>query len=100
MLKASSSRTHAFNEALLGLKHYAFRQQCKLLGKTLVICSEMYTSLTYERSCKLHLRLGSSRVFRCPQPDCGHTAWRDGNAAFNIIRFVVGGSLATIAVHH
>jgi hypothetical protein len=45
MLKPSSSQTHAFNEALLGPKHYAFRQllaaKCKLLEKTLVVCSEM-----------------------------------------------------------
>jgi len=78
MLKPSSSRTHAFYEALLGLKHYAFRQllaaKCKLLGKTLVVCSEMYTSLTCGCCSKLHLRLGLSRVFHCPQPDCGHTA--------------------------
>jgi hypothetical protein len=49
MLKPSSSRTHAFNEALLGLKHYASRQllsaKCKLLRKTLVVCSKMYTGV-------------------------------------------------------
>jgi hypothetical protein len=43
MLKPSSSRTHAFNEALLGLKHYAFGlllvAKCRLLGKTLVVWS-------------------------------------------------------------
>jgi putative transposase len=104
MLKPSSSRTHAFNEALPGLKHYAFRQllaaKCKLLGKTLVDCSDMYTSLTCGRCSKLHIRLGSSRSFRCPQPDCGRTAGRDVNAAFNILRFVVGRSLETFAVHH
>jgi putative transposase len=70
MLKPSSNRTHAFNETLLGFKYYAFRQllaaKCKLLGKTLVVCSEMYTSLTWMCCSKLHLRLGSSRMFRCP----------------------------------
>jgi putative transposase len=104
MLKPSNRRTHTSNEALLGLIHYALRQllaaKCKLLGKTLVVCSEMYTSLACGRCSKLHLRLGPSRVFRCPQPDCGHTTGRDVNAAFNILRFVVGGWLATFTVHH
>jgi transposase len=61
MLKSSSNRTHAFNEDLLRLKHYAFRQplaaKCKLFGKTLIVCSEMYTNLTCRRCSKLHLRI-------------------------------------------
>jgi hypothetical protein len=37
MLKPNSSWTHAFNEALLGLKNYAFRQLLVAICKLLVV---------------------------------------------------------------
>jgi len=61
MVKPSSSRTHDFNETILSLKHYSFRQllkaKCARLGKTLVMCSEMYTSQTCGGCSRLHSRL-------------------------------------------
>jgi len=102
MVRSSTLRTHAFNRSLLGLKHYQFRKlleaKCAMLGKTLVVCSEMYSSMTCGVCSRLHPGLGSSEVFLCPH--CHHTAGRDVNAAFNILRFVVGASLQTFEVHH
>uniref|UniRef100_K3W9P9 Cas12f1-like TNB domain-containing protein n=1 Tax=Globisporangium ultimum (strain ATCC 200006 / CBS 805.95 / DAOM BR144) TaxID=431595 RepID=K3W9P9_GLOUD len=46
---------------------------------------------------RLHFKLGSNDVFRCPH--CEYTAGRDVNAAFNILRFVCGGSLAISKVY-
>ncbi|KAK1946288.1 putative transposase [Phytophthora citrophthora] len=54
MVKRSTARNYTSNRLLLGLKHFQFRQilkaKCELMGKTLVICSEMYTSQTYSTS--------------------------------------------------
>ncbi|KAK1946323.1 putative transposase [Phytophthora citrophthora] len=97
MVKRSTARNHTFNRLLLGLKHFQFRQilkaKCELMGKSLVICSEMYTSQTCGRCSRLHLKLGSRDVFHCPY--CDHVAGRDVNAAFNVLRFVCAGSLST-----
>ncbi|KUF88864.1 Mitochondrial folate transporter/carrier [Phytophthora nicotianae] len=102
MVKKSSARNHTFNRLLLGLKHFQFRKllqaKCELMGKSLVVCSEMYSSQTCGRCSKLHLRLGSRDVFSCPR--CEHVAGRDVNAAFNVLRFVCAGSLSVSAIHH
>jgi len=66
-VQPSAPRTDAFNRSLLGLKHYQFRQllatKCALLGKTVVVCSEMYSSMTCGDCSRLHPTLGSSVVF-------------------------------------
>ncbi|ETM98307.1 hypothetical protein PPTG_19669 [Phytophthora nicotianae INRA-310] len=69
--------------------------KCEVVGKTVVVCSEMYTSRTCTRCERLHLKLGSNDVFTCPH--CSYTAGRDEHAAFNILRYVCAGSLQTYA---
>jgi len=95
MVRPRIPRTHTFNRSLLGLKHYQFRKlleaKCALLGKTLVVSSEMDSSMACGVCSRLHPRLGTSEVFLCPH--CHHTGDRDVNAAYNILRFVVGASL-------
>jgi putative transposase len=53
MIRRSSARTHGFNTSILSLNHFKFRQllqaKCAVKGKSLVVCSEMYTSCTYGR---------------------------------------------------
>jgi len=70
MVRRSSARTHGFNTSILSLNHFKFRQllqaKCTVKGKSLVVCSEMYTSRTCGRCYRLHVRLGSSDVFTCP----------------------------------
>jgi transposase len=98
--KPSNSRSHTFNETLLSLKHFVFHQllqsKCALRGKTLVVSSEMSSSLTCGHYSRLNVGLGAAEVFRCPH--CGYVAGRDANAAFTILRFVCGGPLATFDV--
>lgn len=80
---------------MLSLNHYKFRQllqaKCEVKGKSVVVCSEMYTSRTCGQCYRLHVRLGSNDVFRCPH--CAYSAGRDENAALNILRYVCAGSL-------
>jgi transposase len=70
MVRRSSARTHGFNTSILSLNHFKFRQllqaKCAIKGKSLVVCSEMYTSRTCGRCYRLHVHLGSSDVFTCP----------------------------------
>ncbi|KAL3673603.1 hypothetical protein V7S43_001304 [Phytophthora oleae] len=101
MVKKSIARNHTYNKMLLGLKHFQFREllraKCELMGKSLVVCSEMYTSQTCGHCSRLHLKLGNKDVFECPH--CNHVAGRDVNAAFNILRFTCAGSLAVHTIH-
>jgi hypothetical protein len=72
--------------------------RCKLLGKTLVLCSEMYTSRTCARCCRLYVNLPSSAdVFQCPH--CEFWADHDENAAFNVMRFVWASSLSVLELN-
>jgi transposase len=95
MIRRTSARTHGFNTSILSLNHFKFRQllqvKCAVKGKSLVVCSEMYTSRTCGRCYRLHVRLGSSDVFT--GPFCASCAGRDENAALNILRYVCAGSL-------
>ncbi|SJX65245.1 uncharacterized protein SRS1_25029 [Sporisorium reilianum f. sp. reilianum] len=51
----------------------------------LLVQPEAYTSKTCGRCGVLNERLGSNRVFECPNPGCGYVADRDHNGAFNMI---------------
>ncbi|KAK1935065.1 putative transposase [Phytophthora citrophthora] len=101
MVKKSCARNHTFNKMLLDLKHYQFREllraKCEVTGKSLVVCSEMYTTQTCGNCSRLHLKIGNKDVFNCPH--CDYIAGRDLNAAFNILRFTCAGSLAVHTIH-
>jgi transposase len=68
--------THGLNTSILSLNRFKFRQllqaKCAIKGKSVVVCSEMFTS----RTCR-----------RC------YRAGRDETAALNILRCVCAGSL-------
>jgi transposase len=92
MVKSSSARTRGVNTSILSLNHFKLRQllqaKCAVKGKSVVVCSDMYTSRTCGRCYRLHVRLSSSDVFTCP-----FCAGRDENAALNILRCGCAGSL-------
>jgi putative transposase len=74
--------------AMLGWAHYRFK--FILQDKTreypwckVVICDEHYTSKTCGRCGFLHYKLGSNKIFKCPQ--CRIEIDRDVNAARNIL---------------
>ncbi|EGZ21528.1 hypothetical protein PHYSODRAFT_497563 [Phytophthora sojae] len=101
MLRSSAPWTHAFNDQMNTLAHHQFRQKlqakCEVAGRAMVMCSEMYSSRTCGRCCRLHLTRRNEDVFRCPH--YGFLAGRDENAAYNILRFVCAGSLSVYAVN-
>lgn len=72
--------------SMLGMGHYAFRQRLKDVaghsGKTVLECSEEYTSMTCSRCGVLNRTLGSAKVFRCKS--CSLRIDRDLQGAFNI----------------
>lgn len=73
--------------AMMNLSHSRFREilewQCGKYGSRVLLVSEEYTSKTCPSCGKIHDKLGSSKVFKCPH--CGYTAPRDANGAFNIM---------------
>lgn len=73
---------------MLTLSHYKFQQLLKhkmeQRGGKLHICTEEYTSKTCGHCGRLNHKLGSSKRFVCPFPDCEMIADRDRNAARNI----------------
>jgi putative transposase len=72
--------------SMLGLGHYAFRQRLKdvaeRLGKSVLECTEEYTSKTCSRCGHIHQTLGSAKTFKCAE--CGLVVDRDLQGAFNI----------------
>ncbi|RLN47365.1 hypothetical protein BBJ28_00015481 [Nothophytophthora sp. Chile5] len=66
-VKKSNACNHDFNTNIPILNHSKFRQlpqiKCEVKGKSTVVCSEMYTSRTYEQCYRLHGKLGSNGVF-------------------------------------
>ncbi|MBW4667882.1 MAG: transposase [Cyanomargarita calcarea GSE-NOS-MK-12-04C] len=59
------------------LKFQAFKRGCTVLDVT-----EEYTSKTCTKCGHVHVKLGSSKKFKCPQ--CGHELPRDWNGALGI----------------
>lgn len=47
--------------------------------------AEEYTSKTCSKCGQVHNKLGGSKIFKCPNPDCKHVMERDKNGAFNIM---------------
>jgi transposase len=84
---------------MLSLNHFQFRQLLKakseVMGKSVVVCSEMYKSRTCARCERLHLKLGSNDVLTYPH--CSYTAGRDENSAFNILHYGCAGPLQPYA---
>mmetsp|Transcript_14650 Transcript_14650/g.41549 ORF Transcript_14650/g.41549 Transcript_14650/m.41549 type:complete len:135 (+) Transcript_14650:261-665(+) len=84
--------------SMLTWGHFRFRELLipkahTVDGRTLVICDKQNTSKG-----KLHHRLGSPMIFRCPH--CGCTAERDANGARNVLlRFIVNNNM-TFHHHH
>ena len=72
--------------ALLGLRHFAFRQalvaRSQMLGKEVCVVGEEYTTKTCGACGALHNKIGASETFRCPS--CTYVCGRDENAARNI----------------
>jgi len=69
--------------------HYTFKQRlldkAKEYGTIVKIVDESYTSKSCSLCGFIHHQLGSSKVFRCPNPGCGYIAERDANGARNIL---------------
>ncbi len=72
---------------MLTWSHYRFKQLLKSLGERagvlVVETNEAYTSKTCGDCGTVHQKLGGSKHFRCPNPDCNYEADRDWNGAFN-----------------
>lgn len=87
----------AFNEMILSLNHFSFRKllisSARNAGKHVVVCNEEYTSKTCGKCNAVKMDLGSNKTYSCSQ--CCYKADRDENAAYNIMRFVLAGSLSS-----
>lgn len=72
---------------MLTWAHYRFAQnliQMAARNNVLVVrCNESYTSKTCPSCGQIHEKLGSSKIFNCP--NCNYKAPRDANGAFNIM---------------
>ena len=89
-----------WNDMILSLNHFNFRQlliaKCEVLRKTVLVCTEEYSSVTCGKCNSYKMDLESNKVFNCSQ--CNYTADRDENAAFNILRFVLNTALPVMSV--
>jgi transposase len=86
------------------LSHFAFRQRLIDVSNRhnienlssglnprsrIVVCSEAYTTKTCGKCGVINTKVGSSKVFRCSDKECGFVLDRDVNGARNIlIRFI------------
>ena len=77
-------------QVLVALKHFSFRQ--RLIQKSseypntnIWIATEEYTSKTCGKCGTLHQKLGGSKVFKCPNPECDMDTDRDWNGARNVL---------------
>jgi transposase len=71
------------------LSLYSFKCELKRVSKNMglivITVDESYTSKICGRCGFYHKNLGGSKVFRCPNKECGHVAERDGSAARKIL---------------
>jgi putative transposase len=71
---------------MLRWSHYRFKQTLKFQafkrGCTVLDVTEEYTSKTCTKCGHVHVKLGSSKKFKCPE--CGHQLPRDWNGALGI----------------
>lgn len=76
-----------FNNKMLSIKHYQFRQKminkCALLGKQVITVDEHYTTKTCSNCGRINYAITSEEVFNCPV--CKFTSDRDVNASINIL---------------
>jgi putative transposase len=79
ILKSKTSRQ------MMMLSHFAFKEKLKFkascYGKTVIDCSEAYTSKTCGRCGIINTKLGGSKTFKC---ECGYELDRDIHGARNI----------------
>ena len=72
---------------LLTWSHYTFQQRLKTkaaeMGSQVILTSEEYTSKTCPSCGRIHEKLGSNKVFKCPS--CATTLDRDYNGARNVL---------------
>jgi transposase len=89
-----------WNDMILSLNHFAFRSlliaRCEVLRKTVIVCTEEYTSVTCGQCSSHKMDLGASKVYKCSH--CNYKADRDENAAFNILRFVINSALPVLSI--
>jgi putative transposase len=88
--KTGRKISRATTRKMLTWNHFAFRSalitkarehpSCKVL-----ISEESYTSKTCTQCGLIHPRLGGSKIFNCPNPNCSMRADRDIAAARNIL---------------
>jgi putative transposase len=73
--------------AMLTWAHYRFKQTLKhqalTRGVTVIEVSEAYTSKTCTKCGHIHVKLGSSKIFKCL--NCNHEINRDFNGALGIL---------------
>jgi len=74
---ARAMMTWAFYQFSQTLQHL-----CNRYGSKLVRITEEYTSKTCTSCGHVHKKLGSSKIFKCPE--CGHEIPRDFNGALGI----------------
>ena len=71
---------------MLNWSHYRFKEVLKFQafkrGATVLDVTEEFTSKTCTKCGHVHVKLGSSRKFKCPK--CGHKLKRDWNGALGI----------------
>lgn len=75
---------------LLGLKHYKFRE--RLIQKSseypnteIYMGNESHTTMTCGKCLEMNKKVGSSKVFKCINPECGVILDRDFNGARNFM---------------
>ena len=73
--------------SMLTWAHYRFElfllQKAEMTHTIVITGSEAYTSKTCTRCGHIHQKLGSSKVFKCPE--CGHSLPRDMNGALGFM---------------
>lgn len=99
MVKRASRRIHKKTaRQMLTWSHYRFKQTLKsmaALRNVLVVdTNEAYTSKTCTFCGHVHRKLGSFKVFKCPE--CGSVHDRDWNGARNILLRALSGATFTV----
>jgi transposase len=75
---------------MIAMKHGKFRtrlieKSSEYAGSQVWTASEEYTTQTCGACLKLNKHVGSSKVFRCPNPECGLVIDRDWNGSRNLL---------------
>lgn len=85
--KKTSCLRKETRKQMLSWSHYGFRERliskARMMGTTVLVASEHYTSKTCGKCGGINGKLGSNKVFKCPS--CNFIADRDVNGARNIL---------------